>query len=77
MDRPLNSNLVSMIQNAIEDCYNYGSGQVEDEREEDSITVYTEWVESKNEGNVVMNITVAVDGIIKFSYDDYGTECSN
>lgn len=76
MNRPLNSDLVSMIQNAIEDCYNYGSGQVEDEREEDSITVYTEWVEGKN-GYSVINITIAVDGVIKFSYDDYGTECSN
>lgn len=77
MNCPLNSDLISMIRNAIEDCYNYGSGQVKDEREEESITVYTEWVESKNEGCVLINITIAVDGVIEFSYDDYGTECSN
>lgn len=79
MNIPLKSNLILLIESAIEDCYTYGSGQsISFEPDDDiNIEICAEWVESKNEGYYVMNITIIENGVIKFSYDDYGTECPN
>ena len=66
------SNLVAMIEQAIDECINYGSGSVEND---EGIQIDTEWVDSKREGYSVICITITEDGVIKFCYEDYGTEC--
>ena len=70
----LKGNLVTLIETAMSDCWYYGEGNADNE---DGISISAEWTESKNPGYSVMCITIKENGVVKFSYDDYGTECAN
>lgn len=72
MRSPMSSNLVIAIEKAIDNCFYNGEGKAEDGR---GLVVYAEWIDSKNIGYAVMHITIFENGIVRFSYDDYGTEC--
>lgn len=69
----MESNLIIRIKTAIGECIDNGYGEF---RADDGITVTAEWVDSKNEGYTVISITILENGVAKFSYDDYGTECA-
>lgn len=68
------SNLTNLINEAIENCWAYGSGEVGETETEDGLVVRADWVDSKNPGYSVIQVNLYQNGIIKFSYDDYGTE---
>ena len=74
MKSPLSSNLVSLIERAINNCYYNGDASVDDGN---GIAVFAEWVDSKRDGYSVIHLTITENGVVKFSYDDYGTECAN
>lgn len=74
MRSPMSSNLVIFIERAIDECFYDGEASVDDGK---GIGVFAEWVDSKREGYSVMRITITENGVVKFSYDDYGTECAN
>lgn len=67
----LSSNLVNLIEEAINDCFETGDGEAYNE---DGIQVIAEWIDSKREGYSVIHLTIMEKDVIKFSYDDYGTE---
>lgn len=68
------SNLVFKIGEAVKDCWIYGSGM--SSADDDGVMVSAEWVDSKHKGYTVMRLTIEENGIVKFAYDDYGTECA-
>ena len=72
MKSPMSSNLVYLIERAIDDCYYNGEGFVNDGN---GVSVYAEWTESKNEGYSVMMITIKENGVVRLSYCDNGTQC--
>lgn len=72
MKSPMSSNLVYLIERAIDDCYFNGVGHVYDGK---GLSVYAEWTDSKNDGYSVMIITLKDNGVMRFSYCDYGTQC--
>ncbi len=72
MRSPLSSNLIILIEKAIDDCFETGDGKSSNK---DGIEVVAEWIESKREGYSVIHLTILENGVVKFSYDDYGTEC--
>lgn len=74
MRSPMSNNLVCLIEQAIDDCYFNGEGRVNDKK---GLSIYAEWTDSKNEGYSVMLITIKENGIVRFSYCDYGTQCAN
>lgn len=74
MRSPLSSNLIKLIEEAIDDCFETGDGKSSNK---EGIEVVTEWIESKREGYFVMHLTILENGVVKFSYDDYGTECAD
>lgn len=71
MEKNFESNLLNAIDAAMQDCWLYGAGRSE---LEDGLSVHADWVDSKNQGFSVMQITVLKNSVVKFSYDDYGTE---
>lgn len=71
---PLSSNLVILIERAIDNCFYNGEASVDDGN---GIGVFAEWVDSKRDGYSVIHLTITEKGVVKFSYDDYGTECAN
>lgn len=73
MKSPMSSNLVVLIEEAIDDCFYNGEGK----SSSDDITVFAEWTDSKRNGYSVIHLTILQNDIVKFSYDDYGTECIN
>lgn len=74
MKNPLNSNLVRMIEKAMDDCFFFGKGS---EKNEDGIEVLAEWINSKREDYSIMQLTILEKGVIRFIFNDYGTECKN
>lgn len=74
MNSPMSSNLCILIEKAIDNCFYNGEGSTDDGK---GIAVFAEWVDSKRSGYSVMHITISENGLVKFSYDDYGTECAN
>lgn len=74
MRSPLNSNLIKLIQETIDDCFETGDGKSSNK---DGIEVVAEWIDSKREGYSVIHLTILENGVVKFSYDDYGTEIAN
>ena len=68
------SNLLNLINEAIENCQTYGSGEAGETETEDGLMVRADWVDSKNPGYSVIQVNLYQNGIIKLSYDDYGTE---
>ena len=68
------SNLINLINEAIESCWTYGFGKAGEIETDDGLVVSADWVDSKNPGYSVIQVTVFQNGILKFSYDDYGTE---
>lgn len=74
MRSPMSSNLIKLIGEAIDDCFETGDGK---SNNKDGIEVVAEWIDSKREGCSVMHLTIIENGIVRFSYDDYGTEVAN
>lgn len=72
MKSPLSSNLTYLIEKAIDDCFYNGEASVDDGK---GVGVFAEWIDSKREGRSVIRLTITENGVVKFSYDDYGTEC--
>ena len=73
MKCPLSSNLVCLIEEAINNCYYNGEANVKDDR---GMSISAEWVDStKRRGYTLIHLVIMENGVIKFSYDDYGTEC--
>ena len=70
----MSSNLVILIEKAIDNCFYDGEGRAEDTN---GLVVHAEWINSKNVGYAVMHITISKNGIVNFAYDDYGTECKS
>ncbi|MBQ8794205.1 MAG: hypothetical protein IJZ63_05635 [Clostridia bacterium] len=64
------SNLLIAIEAAMQNCWDCGSGYIETE----NLEICAEWVDSKNPGYSVIQVTILQDSVVKFSYDDYGTE---
>ncbi len=75
MNSPLSSNLVHLINKAIDNCFYDRVGKVDVDDGDNGLVVSAEWVDSKNKEYLVMRITISENGMLKFSYDDYGTEC--
>lgn len=71
MEKNYESNLLNAIDAAMQACWSYGAGRFESE---DGLAVHADWVDSKNPGFSVIQVTVLQDSVVKFSYDDYGTE---
>ena len=74
MKSPLSSNLIILIERAKNNCYNDGDASVDDGN---GIAVFAQWFDSKRDGYSVIHLTITENGVVKFSYDDYGTECAN
>lgn len=74
MRSPLSSNLVILIEKAIDNCFYNGEASVNDGN---GISVFAEWIDSKREGYSIIHLTITENGVVKFSYDDYGTECKS
>lgn len=74
MRSPLSSNLIKLIEEAIDNCFETGDGKSSNK---DGIEVVAEWIDSKREGYSVIHLTILENGILRFSYDDYGTEVAN
>ena len=71
---PLSSNLISLIGEAIDDCFETGYGKSSNKED---IEVIAEWIDSKREGYSVIHLTILENGVVRFFYDDYGTEVAN
>ena len=73
------SNLILAIKEAINDCYEYGSGEsiIQNHYNDKVVKILADWVDSNRKGYSVVEITIEENGDVKFVYDDYGTECSN
>lgn len=71
----MKSNLVNLIKKAIEGCIYSGRGYARDPQAR--IEVCAEWVPGTRPGYSIVNITIRQGGVVKFSYDDYGTECKD
>lgn len=74
MRSPLSSNLIRLIEKAIDECFENGEGK---SNRKDGIEVCAEWVDSKREGYSVIRLTILKNSIVKFTYDDYGTEVAD
>lgn len=74
MRSPLSSNLIRLIEESIDDCFEMGDGKSSNK---DGIEVVAEWIDSKREGYSVIHLTILENGVARFSYDDYGTEVAN
>lgn len=72
MKNPLSSNLVHMIETAMDDCFFFGKGN---EKNEDGIEIQAEWINSKRSDYSIMQLTILEKGVIRFIFNDYGTEC--
>ena len=74
MRSPLSSNLIRLIGEAIDDCFETGYGKSSNKED---IEVIAEWIDSKREGYSVIHLTILENGVVRFFYDDYGTEVAN
>lgn len=74
MRSPLSSNLIKLIREAIDDCFETGDGKSSNQ---EGIEVVAEWIDGKREGYSVIHLTILENGVVRFSYDDYGTEVAN
>ncbi len=74
MRSPLSSNLIKLIGEAIDDCFYNSEGKSSNKH---GIEVVAEWIDSKREGYSVIHLTILENGVVKFSYDDYGTEVAD
>lgn len=74
MRSPFSSNLIRLIREAIDDCFEIGNGKSSNQ---EGIEVIAEWIDSKREGYSVIHLTILKNGVVRFSYDDYGTEIAN
>ena len=74
MRSPFSSNLIRLIREAIDDCFETGNGKSSNQ---EGIEVIAEWIDSKREGYSVIHLTILENGVVRFSYDDYGTEIAN
>lgn len=74
MRSPLSSNLTRLIEKAIDDCFENGEGK---SSRKDGIEVCAEWIGSKREGYSVIHLTILENGVVKFAYNDYGTEVAD
>lgn len=74
MNIPMSSNLIVLIGRAIDDCFYNGEGNIDDGN---GIAVFAEWMDSKRDGYSVQHLTITENGVVKFAYDDYGTECKS
>jgi len=74
MKCPLCSNLIYLIQEAIDECYYSGCGK---SKNSNGIEVNADWIDSQRSGYSLIHLTILENGIVKFSYDDYGTEVAN
>jgi len=74
MRSPLSSNLIRLIGEAIDDCFETGDGR---SINRNGVEVVAEWIDSKREGYSVIHLTILENGVVRFSYDDYGTEVAN
>lgn len=73
MKCPLSSNLVFLIEKAIDGCFYNGEAKIDDGK---GLCVFAEWVSDPNkEGYSLIEITITENGVVKFTYVDYGTEC--
>lgn len=63
-----------MIEEAVDDCFETGDGKSSNKV---GIEVVAEWIDSKREGYSVMHLTILENGVVRLSYDDYGTEVAN
>lgn len=59
---------------SIKYCFETGDGKSSNK---DGIEVMAEWSDSKREGYSVTHLTILENGIVRFSYDDYGTEVAD
>lgn len=74
MRSPLSSNLIKLIGEAIDDCFETGDGKSSNEN---GIEVVAELTGSKRKDYSVIHLTILENGGVKFSYDDYGTEVAD
>ena len=72
MKSPLSSNLIWCIQTAIDNCFYNKTAHVFGQ---DGLETKAAWIHSKRDGYDVMELTIIRNGIVQFSYVDYGTEC--
>ena len=72
-----NSNLVLAIKAAIDDCYEYGRGtsEIVNYYNDKMVRIEADWIESKHEGYSVIQVAILENDVVRFVYDDYGTEC--
>lgn len=70
------SKLAELIDQAVEDCYSWGSGRAEDE-EKFGLRVTADWVECDDpEYSSIIEICIIYDNVLKFSYEDTNTKCN-
>ena len=74
MRSPLSSNLIKLIGEAIDDCFYNSEGKSSNKH---GIEVVAEWIDSKREGYSVIHLTILENGVVKFYYDEYGTEVAD
>lgn len=70
--------LAELIDQAVNDCYTYGSGRAEDDQDfPNSLMVTAEWSEcSDPEYESIMTICIFQNRILKLSYEDPETKCN-
>lgn len=73
MKSPLDSNLIYLIRQAIDECFYDGSSTIT----RNNLQIEAEWNDSRNAGYSVITLCIRENGIVKFVYEDYGTECAN
>lgn len=72
MESPMSSNLVKLVEDAIDYCFYNGESSVNDGM---GLAIFAEWIDSRHSGYSVIHLTISENGVVKFTYDDYGTEC--
>lgn len=69
--------LAMLIDEAVEDCYSYGSGRAEDEENNTGLRVTAEWTECADpEYESIIEICIFQDNVLKLSYEDPETKCN-
>ena len=69
--------LAMLIDQAVEDCYSYGSGRAEDEENNTGLRVTADWTECGDpEYESVIEICVFQNNVLKLSYEDPETKCN-
>ena len=69
--------LAELIDQAVEDCYSYGSGRAEDEEMGTELVVLACWRETDDpEYSSIIEIGIYQGGILKICYEDPNTKCN-